>query len=85
MKKRDINIVSFDNRLFYRRPMKLREGNVFTGVCQSICQSQSQSICGTRSFPGRWVCPGGGYVHLDGYVHGKGMSIGMGMSKGKYV
>ena len=56
---------------------------MFSQVSVSQSVHRGMGISGTRSFPGRWVCPGGGYVHFDGYVHGKGMSIGVGMSKGR--
>ena len=80
----------------YYPPMKLREGNVFTGDCLSTEGGGS----GTRSLPrGEWVSlvpmpfsgvclvPGPfwgvGMSRVCGYVQGCGMSGEVGMSKGR--
>ena len=42
---------------FYSLPTKLREGNVFTSVCQSFCPQR-----GGMGISGPMSIPGGGYV-----------------------
>ena len=57
--------------IFTARKTKLREGNVFTGVCQSFCRQGRVGISSLRSILGGayvqgvcrgWVCPEGGYL-----------------------
>ena len=55
----------------YRRSTKLREGNVFTGVCHSVwgkgvSMSQVMSPCVTSR---EWACPGVG-MYGEEYVEG---------------
>ena len=74
--------------LHYRPQTKLREGNVFTPVCQSLC---SQGVCVVGDMHGRgvyvalgyvwWggICGGGicGRGHAwQGSVHGRGCVLG---------
>ena len=42
---------------FYSRPTKLREGNVFTGVCQSFC-SQGGGVGSYVGAEGGYSAPG---------------------------
>ena len=71
----------------YYPPMKLREGNVFTGDCLSTEGGGS----GTRSLPGgEWVClvpgpflGGVGMFRVCGNVQGCSMSGEVGISKGR--
>ena len=75
---------------YYRQPKKLREGNVFTGVCLSTGEV---SISGTRSPPGDeyvqgvgCLCPRGWVLtHPDmgpwvGYSHTQKWDLGGGYS-----
>ena len=57
---------------FYRPPTKLREGNVFTGVCPGggwvslvPCPFHGVSLV-PGPFERGWVCPGGGYIQRGG-------------------
>ena len=69
----------FERSSNYRPPMKLREGNAFTGVCHTAQGAAClvpclfwEGVCmpGARSLLG--VCPGGRYARRVGYTTGLG-------------
>ena len=81
----------FSNSIYYCPLTKLREGNVFTGVCQSFCPhrgggyawSQVPSGGGLVGMPGSrsllgWVClvPGGGVCMVPGPLGGCIFGVG---------
>ena len=55
--------------LFYYPQTKLREGNVFTPVCDSV---HKVGVCGERGMYSEGVCIAKGGMRGEGGVHGMG-------------
>ena len=74
----------------YHRLTKLREGNVFTGVCHSVLGSEvitniPSSHPGGRVYPGGWYVQGGGYVQRGHGTRGDTRPEGMGTKRNQYI
>ena len=65
----------YDYLNFYHPPTKLREGNVFTGICLSFCPlERGVGMSGPRSLPEGWVWPEG-WVYQTGSIPEGGRHI----------